>query len=256
MKILSKTLQLSDYDLLKDEVAAVRHVHQLTGINVPLPHEHRLWEYAMTFAAYFQWLTGVWRGTKDGSKFPIEVADFGCGTGLASPIMLWLGANVTMYEIWKFGNADVFRAVQMQQMANIQNCVRVLQSKFAEYKMVERPLGGLIAEDHDRFDVGLCVSTIEHIAQPEDAFKDLCRSIKPGGLLFLTTDFAEDSTDHYKYSYLRAGKIYNVQAMADLAKIGESMGFELFGDVEWKWDEACRLVYDYGFASLAMVRTK
>lgn len=73
----------------------------------------------------------------------------------------------------------------------------------------------------------------------------------------MTTDFAEDENDHYVCYNLRAGKMFNITTYTELYEIARDSGFELVGgQQDWGWDAGCRLVNDYGFASMALIRTK
>lgn len=236
--ILSRTMRESDYDELKEEGQVIQDVHASIQMWNDKQHHHRLWEYALAQKALKM-------------AFPEEkqltVSDHGCGCGYLGPLMLWLGHNVLLYECWTFGNEESFMMEQMHRVALARG------AKAGIYAMYHRPLCELVAEDCG-VDAAFCISTLEHIGEYQKAFRDLLSTVKPGGLVFLTTDFAEDEQDHYQYNFLRAGKMFNRDTYEELRVIGESMGFELLGGNDWNWYPQCRLVNDYGFASLAMTR--
>lgn len=235
--ILSRTMREEDYKELEAEGKVIQDVHVAIQMWNEKQHKHRLWEYALAQKA----LKEVF-----GDRKRLWVSDHGCGAGYLSPILFWLGHQVTMYEVWVFGNEEDYLFEQMKRVHEAKG------EKEGSYAMVHRPLCELTEEDRG-VDAAFCISTLEHIGEYQRAFRDLCRTVKLGGLVFLTTDFAEDEEDHYLYSYLRAGKMFTKKTYEELVGIGQEEGLELLGGQhEWTWDESCRLVNNYGFASLCM----
>lgn len=55
-----------------------------------------------------------------------------------------------------------------------------------------------------KFDYILCTQVLEHLKQPEKAFKEFKRLLKPGGRLFLTTNFMYqihmEPNDYYRFT--------------------------------------------------------
>lgn len=236
--ILSRTLRESDYSDLVAEGQVIKTVHDKIQIWLEAQHKHRLWEYALAQKA----LKEV-RGDKKG----LRICDVGCAGSFLAPVLYWLGNEVVMYDIWSMGNYHQFTMEQMRRVAQLGEPV-------GSYEFKERGLGGMQEDDRD-FDAAFCISTIEHIVEYQAAFKDLLDMVKPGGLMFLTSDFAEDEVDHYQYSYLRAGKMFTKDTYQELISIGEQQGFHLLGGKhELTWGEENRLVNDYGFGALAMKR--
>lgn len=243
---LSRTMRLEDYKELKWEVGVVNTVQKLAGPTHPHQHEHRKWEYAMVVRAVQVWLA---QDGKSKRKAPLQVGDFGCGVGLTPSIMLHHGCDVSMYEVWAHDQGEKF---QLEACASTKEHS---ENAIGLYRMLHRPIGGLVLEDYGRYDISLCISTLEHIPDPVRAFKDLCRTVTPGGLLFVTTDFADKEEDRFSHWTLRAGKMFTWQTYQELMAAGQEEGFRLLDCAsDWIWNENCRLVYDYGFASLAMVR--
>lgn len=237
--ILSRTMREKDYDELKEEGTVVTQVNKEIGMWYPYQHHHRLWEYTLAQKA----LKTVFGDVKG-----LTISDHGCGAGYLSPVMYWLGHHVLMYECWTFGNEEAYMLEQMRRVA----LHRV--EKTGTYEMRNRPLGALVEEDGG-VDAAFCISTLEHIRDYQAAFRDLLRTVRPGGMVMVTTDFAEDEEDHYTFSNLRAGKMFNGKTYDELYRIGQEMGFSLLGGVaDWRWDESCRLTHDYGFASMVLKR--
>lgn len=241
--ILSRIMREQDYPELEEEGKVVTAVHDAIQMWNPAQHKHRLWEYTMAVKALRQVF---------GDQVGLEVTDHGCGAGYLSPMLSWLGYRVTMYEVWVYGNEEPYMMEQMRRVAVARN------GKAGLYRMVNRPLCELVEEDRG-FDASFCISTLEHIGEYQRAFRDLLQTVKVGGLVFLTTDFGEHETDDYQFSYLRAGKMFTQETYRELLGIAQGMGFELLGgpsSCEWKWDEECRIVYGYGFGSMALLRER
>lgn len=254
MKIpLSKTMRMEDFQLLVPELLIVDRILAMLGGGDKAQHPLRRWEYAMALRAYMIWLgidrtpeTGGWGG------MPVKVSDHGCCTGMLAPMMFWLGNEVWMYEVWSWGNQEEMALRQMEQV----------KSQAARgggpYKMINRPLGQLTEEDGG-VDVAFCISTMEHIPNFEHAFKQYCATVNPGGMLFMTTDSAQDENDHYIANNVRAGTMFNKGIYEKLAGWAREQGFELLGgESDWSWDNSCQLIPSpfvvggYGFACLSM----
>jgi hypothetical protein len=239
--ILTRTMKELDYECLKTEGEMLVEVQKAIQMWYPPQHKHRLWEYTMALKA----LRAIYP-----QQQKLSVSDMGCAGSFLSPMMAWYGHNVSMYEIWQFGD---LREYTMEQMTRVHG---IKGSEAGSYKLHNRGMCGLLDEDRG-LDVAFCISTLEHIPNYQAAWIDLLNTVKLGGLVFITTDFAEDETDHYQYNYLRAGKMFNWNTYMELITIGKERGFSLLGNGhDLYWSEACRLVHDYGFGSLAMVKEK
>jgi ubiquinone/menaquinone biosynthesis C-methylase UbiE len=235
--IFSKTMNENDYPEFVAEGQVLITVRETIQMWLAAQHKHRLWEYALAQKV----LKEVF-----GDKNGLRVCDVGCAGSFLAPILYWLGNHVVMYDIWSMGNYHDFTMEQMRKVAQ--------HRREGSYEFKERGLGGMQQDDRD-FDAAFCVSTIEHIAKYQEAFVDLLDMVKPGGLVFLTSDFAEDEEDHYQYSYLRAGKMFTKKTYEELIEIGKNKGFHLLGGKhDLTWGEENRLVNDYGFGALALVR--
>lgn len=238
--ILSRTMRLADYDEMGFDRIRVDQTVEVMGGWDPIQHPHRNWEYALASKAFDTWF---------GDRNRLRVADFGCGIGLTGALMLRLQAVdfVGMYEIWMHGDEEQKAIAQMEKAQKSLAGPKMWQ-------MIRRGLGGLTSADRD-YDVAFCISTLEHIRNYQDAFRDMCRSVLAGGMLMLTTDFADSEVDRYEHAGLRAGKMFTKRTYEELAEIGNGLGFTLLGgESDWVWDESCRLVLSYGFASLVLVR--
>ncbi len=107
-----------------------------------------------------------------------------------------------------------------------------------------------------RCDALFSISVIEHVPDL-DGFLDACTTmLRPGGLLFLTMDAWDPPSDDYAkdtahFHWMRE-RIFSVGMIEGLLEALEHRGFTPFGavDLEYKGNT----VYDYTFASLAMIK--
>lgn len=233
-------MSLSDYSKLADEDVFITGARQTVPTWHANLHPHRLWEYCMALAV----LKYVFDRATD-----LTVSDWGYGTGFLSPLLLLKGHRVLMYETWQFGDEADFAKEQMEAAAAH---LDHLLGSHKPWAMLDAN-----ADECELVDACFCLSTLEHVANYEALFLKLLKSVHKGGVLFITTDFAEDETDHYQNANLRAGKMFNASTYNSLLKLALQHGFELVGDgADWSWGVGNRLVCDYGFASLALKRIK
>jgi hypothetical protein len=107
-----------------------------------------------------------------------------------------------------------------------------------------------------RAPIVISISTIEHVPFEEYAqfVEDLAGLVMAGGLLFLTADaWNSEETNGAHFNWMRE-RIYNPQTWMKLSGRFCALGFIPFGGVDWEYygDH----VYDYSFASLALVKEK
>lgn len=247
---LSRVMRMSDFEVLAPQLATVDKVLGMLNGGDKAQHPLRRWEYALALAAFQNWAE-----ERNLDVCSLKVADHGCCTGMLAPTMFMMGHDVTMYEIWAWGNQQDFATWQMEQMRTInQDLATIEKAKVGNYRWANRPLNQLLDEDRN-FDVVFCISTIEHIHNHEIAFRDLCHCVGPKGMLFITSDFAGRPGWGFVADGVRPDGMFCAQTYERLAEIGREEGLELIGaESLWSWDESCRLVNDYGFASLAMKR--
>lgn len=239
--IPSRTMHLDDYKQMEAEGAFIEEVHIGIKMWYEYQHQHRLWEYALAVKVLKEHFANDPRKN-------LVVSDHGCGAGYLSPLLLWLGHHVLLYECWTFGSEEQFMMEQMRRVFELR------KDAGGSYQMRNRPLGKLTQADRP-VDAAFCVSTLEHIVAYQDAFVDLLKTVDKGGLVFITSDFGEHEKDDYIFNNLRAGKMFTKDTYRELELIARSMDFApVGGQTEWEWSEECRLVHNYGFASMALKR--
>lgn len=218
--IYSKTFNEKDYDLMTEHI----HVDNIIGIlrdtDNGLAHPHRRWEYGLAIRT----LRTINAKT---------VLDIGGGGTVFAPAASWLGMEV----------------IQVDPEPYVE---RVL----AHAKVIDCPLAYIQKDFMDYntrrvFDAVTAISTIEHVEDDDSFFDKMLTFVKPGGLLFITTDF-HPSGEAKAYPYhLRT---YNVKALEALYKRAEK-------DFHW-YKETCEYVYrgdavnNYTFASMVLQRSK
>ncbi len=102
----------------------------------------------------------------------------------------------------------------------------------------------------DKFDVTLCISTVEHVDDHDKAFAELVRVTKPGGYIFVTSDYFR-GPEHFEQSVSRHLQVtdYNEQFVLDLPRrfdvdfVGET-------DLGYRGD----FVHNYSFCNVCLRR--
>lgn len=171
MRPYTRSLDPGDYAYLEPYVAPLK-AFQVDMAARQIPHRewhpHRMWEYA----SVMQQLTEL------GVPSTVEIVDVGAGASFFDPYLARLYPNLCCTDSMKYG--DVTSMVQAQR----------------EAYGVAMPLYDLPVEDmpidwSTKFDVTLCISTVEHVDPDRhmDALRELHRITKPGGYIFLTSDY-------------------------------------------------------------------
>jgi len=175
MKPYTRSLHPDDYAFLPHTERLREFVCSMSVSGVPHRawHQHRVWEYA----SIMQQLDEL------GVPKESQLVDVGSGASFFPPYLTTLGGypNVTLVDSMQYG--DITSDVQAQRA----------------FYGVQLPLLDLPVEDmqsipSDCFDVTMCISTIEHVdvSRHDDALKELHRITKPGGLIFITSDYFRD----------------------------------------------------------------
>jgi SAM-dependent methyltransferase len=211
LNTLCKTLDPADYGLLSPELAVVDNAIRLTaGVGV-LNHPHRRWEYAIALRAL--------------SGFADTVIDVGGGGYVLSAALALAGRNVTGAE------TDPAHGPLFAQAAS----------------MVGRPINFLVAAMESlpgTWGAVVSVSVIEHAADDAAFFRAACNAVKPGGLLVLTTDFAESGGAPVCPHHVRT---YDGAAML---RLYQTPGFRPIGGTDYS--DRGGPVNGYNFCSLVL----
>ena len=92
--------------------------------------------------------------------------------------------------------------------------------------------------DNSFFDVVICLSVIEHNVNIEHFLKEMHRLLKPGGILYLSTDYWED-----KIVSEDKNKVFSEDEIKDMLALSEKNGFLVDEDIPKCKD---KVVYAHG----------
>jgi ubiquinone/menaquinone biosynthesis C-methylase UbiE len=114
--------------------------------------------------------------------------------------------------------------------------------------LYDMPLENMAAFKDGTFDVTMCISTIEHASDHEAAFSELVRITKPGGYLFITSDYFRDLV-HFEQS---ASRVYQVtpymQAFVLALPTRFPVAFVGGTDLDYRGD----FVHNYSFCNICL----
>ena len=220
--LFSKTVQEIDYQTY-GSIQHIKNMRQIMrGVPYPFGHQHREWEYGITLEALRQ----------NDARTVLEV---GGGGSLFAVAASWIDMQVLQLDP---GSMDHFVVPQSRWLKRPLPTVVI---DFFEYPLEESTL----------FDAVTCISVIEHVGTTDDAlrfFNELCRHVKPGGLLSITTDFHPSGKGMFGGHH----RTYNTEMINDLIKEGKQLGMKVFG-AKPDYSHFEPNVYDlYTFASLSM----
>lgn len=217
---LSKTLHRDDYQQLEKELLVVDRF--MKGNAEGQASEHRRWEYAMALLALQRWESGAGIITEQGPLFDVG--------GHGSPfreLLLEAGYPATVID-------------PAPGMMTIQDFAYTLPHMIAP--------------------AVFCLSVIEHVTDEDmPSFLDaLVHVVRPGGLLFLTTDCVKDCVgvdsfyppDTFHFNWMRRRIYTPMRLYSQLYGELAARGLRAFGEIARGWNGPH--VYDYSFASLAM----
>jgi len=231
---LSKTLDPADFDQLTEELAIVDQYFTSEREQHPM----RRWEYAMALRALATWKEG--RDYRD----PSTIADIGGG---GSPFSLMLkDPHPIVIDPSESGGEDLAHYLTTPHWSMDESHPMLQQAVF-------------------------CLSVIEHVDDLDRFLYHLSCLVAPGGLLFLTFDTTNspEDEDRYHFHWMRK-RIFRWTPELDPQFIGfrspfvylpnvtfllaalTQQNFTLLGEIDGIWHG--NQVYDYSFASLALVK--
>lgn len=199
-------------------------------------HPHRFWEYA----SVLQQLEGL------GVPRDAEMVDVGSGGCFFAPYLAQLHPLLCLTDSMKYG--DIAPMVAAQRAAY--GVALPLYDLPLEDMSLRPSIGWGGATD--KFDVTMCISTIEHVDDHDAAFRELIRITKPGGLIFITSDYFRDEA-HFEQSVSRHLQVTPYSEGYVNALPGR-FPVEFVGatDLGYRGD----FVHNYSFVNICMRRTQ
>lgn len=177
----NRALHTDDYPALLPWSKIVLHFEQemrSQGIPFRKDHEHRTWEYANVLRQ----IDLLFPATMH-PRQRIRVLDAGGGGSSLSPLLAILGHSVVTADSMAYGDIEEAFTTPQRNALGIQQSMTVLKD----------PVEAMRSIPDNTFDVSMCISVIEHVDASKfiNALDELRRVTKPGGYVFITTDFFE-----------------------------------------------------------------
>lgn len=235
MRPYTRSLHTDDYQFLQryvDPIAAFQRDMATRGVPHREWHTHRLWEYASVMQQLEQ---------LDVARFA-EIIDVGAGASFFDPYLATHFPLLCCTDTEKYGDHT-----------------RMVRDQRAAYG-VSLPLYNLAIEDMsprmeigwggatDKFDVTMCISTIEHVDDHDAGFRELVRITKPGGFIFITSDYFRDP-EHFEQSVSRHLQVtdYNEQFVLSLP---DRFPVDFVGETDLAY--AGDFVHNYSFCNVCL----
>jgi SAM-dependent methyltransferase len=107
----------------------------------------------------------------------------------------------------------------------------------------------------ESFDVATCISVIEHGVDVEKFWRECRRILRPGGLLYVTTDYWQDKIDlkDDPGAFGLSWRVFSREEIEHFIKLGGNFGFSLYEEaVIPKCRERCVVYHQQEFTFVAM----
>jgi SAM-dependent methyltransferase len=223
---LSKCLDPEDYTWLLPEKDLLEQHQATIG-----QHPHRLWEYCMALRAIAEWRDA--QAQADGGEDrPLHIADVGGAGSRFAATLTERAATVSLID-------------PALTLSGLQGGITCFPVDLWQYAATYA---------HGAFDGVTALSVLEHV--PDEEIRRFLRAarmvLRPGGLLFLTMDCWNCTGPDTAHFHWMRERIYNPDLIRALQQSLRELGFASFGKGDWSYPGS--YVYDYSFASLAMVK--
>jgi 2-polyprenyl-3-methyl-5-hydroxy-6-metoxy-1,4-benzoquinol methylase len=234
MRPYNRSLHPDDYSFLPHVPDLHRFEWDMTARGIPHRewHPHRMWEYG----SVLQQLGEL------GVLPDAEIIDIGSGFSFFDPYLALLFPNLC--EVDRFEHENHSYQVQLQR----------------DHYKVSLPLYHLSVEDlspkpeigwdggHEKFDVTMCISVIEHVHDHDAGMREMVRITKPGGYIFITSDYFRDDS-HWEVSASRSQQVTPYQKDFVLA-LPDRFGLEFVGNTDF--DYRGDFVHNYSFVNVCL----
>jgi len=155
---------------------------------------------------------------------PSEIADFGCGGGitLAKLIKLFPKANATGFD---YSDVSIKEAKKVNSKEISKGICSIVQGDVSKAPF-----------ENNKFDLITAFETIYFWPGPLISFKEVYRTLKPGGIFMIVNEFDGISEREKKYEKLIDGlKLYSNQELMNYLKQVGFTGIILFHDEQKHW---------------------
>lgn len=238
----TRSLHPDDYAFLSHAEPLRQFEREMTAAGVPHRewHEHRLWEYASMMQQLEE--LGVSRRAR--------IIDVGSGGSFFPPYLVVQGySNVALTDSMKYGDVtdmvsrqrDYYHARVGDQITNMVLFDLTLED------MSPRPDIGWNGASN-AWDVVMCISTIEHVDDHDAAMREMVRVVKPGGYVFITSDYFRDLA-HFEQSISRHLQVTPYREDFVLS-LPERFGLEFVGETDLRYRGD--FVHNYSFVNVCM----
>lgn len=235
-RLYNRALHPDDYDQLQPwtaQVLAFESRLRTHGIPFRKDHEHRTWEYANVL----QQLEDL-GPRRDPNGPPIYVLDTGAGGSSLAPLLAERGYRVIVSDSMAYGDiVDPFIVPQCRAL-NL------------HIPVLNEPVEAMPTITDGLIDVTLCISVIEHVGEEvfEQGLRELARVTKPGGLIFITSDFFENrqQADDSPFRSIQ----HTIFTPEFAALLPQLMGAEFVGPYDFRYRGD--YVHNYSFVNFCL----
>lgn len=230
MRPYTRSLHPNDYEFLLDvpELRMFQARMQADGVPHREWHPHRFWEYG----SMLQQLDEL------GVPSDAEIVDVGAGASFFDPFLAQRYPNLCEIDCMMYETVE-----QQEAMVEAQR-----QHYGVKLPLYNESIEDLSGKFHEEFDVTLCISVIEHVNNHDAGFAELVRITKPGGYIFITSDYFK-SREHWEVSISKHLQVtpYTKEFVLSLP---ERFGVEFVGetDLEYLGD----FVHNYSFVNVCL----
>lgn len=235
MRPYTRSLHPDDYEFLADYSRPIAlFQEQMVRHGVPHRewHPHRLWEYG----SMMQQLTEL--------DVPVdaEMIDVGAGASFFDPYLALQYPRLCCTDSMKYGDVSLMVAQQRAWYGVAMPLYNLTLEDMSERMAIG--WGGAT----DKFDVTMCISTIEHVDDHDAAMRELVRITKPGGYIFITSDYFRDAEQweaspsrHLQVTPYMQAFVESIPERFGLAFVGET-------DLDYRGD----FVHSYSFVNICL----
>lgn len=228
MRPYTRSLDPEDYHQLLHNAGLHHFLEEMVrnGVQHREWHPHRFWEYASMMQQLDELAV-----PKDA-----RIIDVGSGGSFFPPYLATRGGypNVEVTDSMKYGD------------------VRPILESQRRFYAIPLTLHDLPCEDMSvfpdgTFDVTMCISTIEHVDDHDAAMRELVRITKPGGYIFITSDYFK-SEAHWELSISKHLQV--TPYTEEFVLLFPRFGVEFVGEKDLKYRGD--FVHNYSFVNICL----